>query len=188
MSRSVTSRRLVGLVALLAVPAVVLVAVPAIAEDGPPMPPIGNVDTTTPPPGAPTTDVIGEAPPPPPDLGGLPPELPPGLPAPEACYAGGGALSLRMSPTYAKITPTQSVTLAARLLQAGRVCQAGLPVRIYTRGPGMTTYHLSRTLTTNNEGLVRTTYVRPRADFRWYAVSVLEIGRAQSTAGLVQVR
>ena len=188
MPRSATSRMLLGLGALLAAPAVVLVAMPAVAEDGPPMPPIGNVDTTTPPPGAPTTDVIGEAPPPPPDFGGLPPELPPGLPAPEACYAGGGALTLRTSPTYAKITPTQSVNLAARLLQAGRVCQAGLPVRIYTRGPGMTTFHLSRTLTTDGEGLVRTTYVRPRADFRWYASSVLEIGRAQSTTGLVQVR
>lgn len=182
---AVTAVRLAA--ALLALPGVLL-ATPAAAQEAPPMPPIGDVDTTTPPPGAPTSDVIGLPPPPPPD-GMLPPELPPLPAAPtEPCYAGGGPLLLRMSPAYAKIAPTGSVTLSARLLQDGRVCQAGLPVRVYTRGPGATVFHLSRTLTTDGAGLVRTTYVRPRADFRWYTRSVTELGSVQSITGLVQVR
>ena len=188
--RAVLPLAAVGVVAV----AVALVALPAAAEDVPPAAPIpGEYDVGMPPPGSPTTDVIGEPPPPPPLTGDFPPpELPAEwlvpVPPPEPCYAGGGPLSLRISPSYALVTPTQSVTLSARLMQNGRACQAGVRVPVYARGPGATVFHLSRTLTTDASGLVRTTYVRPSADFRWYVKAMFDFANAASPTGLVQVR
>ncbi|GAC1441184.1 MAG: acid phosphatase [Mycobacteriales bacterium] len=101
-----------------------------------------------------------------------------------ACYDGGGTYALAISPSYAKISRTGAVTLTARLTQAGRPCQPGLRVGLYARGPRATAFHLSRVLTTDPQGTVSTTYVRPSADFRWYPSYT---GRS-GAPGLVQVR
>jgi acid phosphatase len=102
----------------------------------------------------------------------------------QPCYSGGGSYALRISPSYARVSRTGAVTLSARLLQGGRACQSGLRVGLHARGPGATTYHLSRALVTGSGGLVSTTYSRPGSDFRWYAA----YGGASSPVGLVQVR
>lgn len=100
------------------------------------------------------------------------------------CRAGGGSYGLRISPSYAKTGRTGSVTLSARLFQAGRNCQSGLRVGLYARGQGASTFHLSRVLVSGDQGLVATTYERPIADFRWYVA----YAGVNGPSGLVQVR
>jgi hypothetical protein len=104
--------------------------------------------------------------------------------AAKPCGTGGGNYVLRISPLAAVIARGGTVVLTSRLLQSGRICQAGLTVALYTRGPGTTLFHISRTLTTDAQGLVQATYTRPGADFRWY----VRHSTAVSGIGLVQVR
>lgn len=104
------------------------------------------------------------------------------------CYPGGGSYSMRISPNYGVIRRLGNVTLGVRLLQAGRVCGAGNRLALYARGRNATVFHLSRTLSTDAQGLARTTYVRPAGDFRWYVAYTSPSGRVVSPIGLLQVR
>jgi hypothetical protein len=103
---------------------------------------------------------------------------------PPPCRPGGGSYAITSSPAYAKIPRGGHVRLVATLAQAGRVCQAGLRMSSYVRGPGTTLYHLSRTATTSSAGRVLFDYSAVRADFRWYALAQ----GAHSSTGLVQAR
>jgi hypothetical protein len=68
--------------------------------------------------------------------------------------------------------------------QAGRVCQVGIRMSVYVRGPGTTLYHLSRTASTGSTGKAYVDYTGVRADFRWYILS----SGAHSATNLVQAR
>jgi hypothetical protein len=105
-------------------------------------------------------------------------------PAGTGCRDADGPYVLRISPAFAKITRSGTVTLSARLLQNGKTCQAGMTVALYARGPGTTLFHISRTMTTDSQGLVHAVYSRPGADFRWYVRHATSV----SGFGLVQVR
>lgn len=113
---------------------------------------------------------------------GSPAASPP--PAGTGCRDADGPYVLRISPAAIKTTRSGTVNLSARLLQNGKTCQAGLSVALYARGPGTTLFHISRTMTTDSQGLVHAVYSRPSADFRWYVRHASTV----SGFGLVQVR
>jgi hypothetical protein len=105
-------------------------------------------------------------------------------PAGTGCRDSDGPYVLRIAPALVKITRSGTVTLSARLLQNGKTCPADMTVALYARGPGTTLFHISRTMTTDSQGLVHAAYSRPSADFRWYVRHASSV----SGFGLVQVR
>ena len=104
--------------------------------------------------------------------------------SPLPCRTGGGTVALAVSPAYKKVVKGGSVRLSPTVSQGGRLCQAGVRVSLYVRGPGTTLYHLSRSASTVAGGKALFDYTGIRADFRWYAVAF----GVRSAAGLVQAR
>jgi hypothetical protein len=103
---------------------------------------------------------------------------------PLPCRTGGGSYAIASSPSYVKIAKGGRIRLNLTLSQAGRVCQAGVRLSLYARGPGTTLFHLSRTASTSSTGKAFFDYTNVRADFRWYALS----SGARSATNLVQAR
>lgn len=103
------------------------------------------------------------------------------------------------SPYYMRISPAtvptvirhgSSVTVGVRLIKGSLLC-GGKHLYLYVHGirdytNGVATYHLSRTGTTDSNGLIRWTYTNQQNDFRFYAR--LEGTSITSPRGLIQVR
>lgn len=100
------------------------------------------------------------------------------------CRTGGGSYAIAATPSYKKIVKGTGVRVSATLTQAGRLCQAGIRLSVYARGPGTTLYHLSKSMTTASTGKAFADYIGVKADFRWYVVS----SGAHSATNLVQAR
>jgi hypothetical protein len=98
--------------------------------------------------------------------------------------------ALRISPTgTARIAKGDSITISTRLVKGSTLC-AGRHVYLYVHGRGewnngVPTFHLSRTGTTDSNGLASWTYTNQQSDFRFY--TRLEGSTTKSATGLVQV-
>ncbi|MFN2539042.1 MAG: hypothetical protein ABR549_12975 [Mycobacteriales bacterium] len=103
-------------------------------------------------------------------------------------------------PYFMRISPAQttvikhgaSITVSVRLLKGSLLC-GGQHIYLYVHGirdfVGSTpTYHISRTGTTDSNGLVRWTYTNQQSDFRFYGYLEGSGGQVNSPKGLVQVR
>lgn len=105
-------------------------------------------------------------------------------------YPPGNAYGLRISPSYARISPDSIVTLSTRLVRGPQECGPGLRVGFYVRQANRTSFYLARRTETDSRGLVVRRFFPGKTDFRWYTQynsSAVTVG-ARSGAGLVQVR
>ena len=98
---------------------------------------------------------------------------------------------LRVSPNQTTtIAKGSSITISTRLVKGNLLC-GGRHVYLYVHGRGefvngVPSYHLSRTATTDANGLARWTYTNQQTDFRFY--TRLEGTTTHSPTVLIQVR
>jgi hypothetical protein len=104
-----------------------------------------------------------------------------------AYNASGRAYGLRISPSYAKVPKGSVVTLSTRLFRGTVLCN-GEKVGFYTHNKGVTKFDLTRTDTTDSQGL-GIVYYKPIGDFRYFVnfnINAVTPG-ARSAGGLIQV-
>ncbi|MCW2673569.1 MAG: hypothetical protein JWP14_2158 [Frankiales bacterium] len=104
--------------------------------------------------------------------------------------ATSSAYALRISPTSTtRIPKGGSITISTRVVKGTTLC-AGKNVYLYVHGRGefsngVPTFHLSRTGTTDSNGLESWTFTNQQSDFRFY--TRLEGTSTKSANGLIQV-
>lgn len=118
---------------------------------------------------------------------------PPAAAANCAYPASSSPYALRISPaTTTVIKHGASITISTRLVRGSLLC-GGRTVYLKVHGVkdfanGFPTYHISRTGTTDANGLVHWTYTNQQSDFRFYTYLEGSGGAVNSPTSLIQVR